>query len=85
MTASAAKDLFDLRIGDPVAVMEWDGAFRNEASAIVTVREAGPLLIVLQDGRSYGTRDGLGHGLAFGTRIRPATIRDELALSVLAS
>jgi hypothetical protein len=85
MSASASKDLSDLKIGDQVAVMEWDAAYRNEASAIKTVREAGPLLIVLQDGRSYGTRDGLGRGPAFGTRIRAATIRDEMALSVLAS
>jgi hypothetical protein len=84
MTAATSKDLYDLRIGDQVAVMEWDAAYRNEASAIGTIREAGPLLIVLNDGRSYSTRDGLGRGLAFGTRIRPATIRDEMALSVLA-
>jgi hypothetical protein len=85
MQAPASKDLTDLKIGDQVAVMEWDAAYRNEASAIGTIREAGPLLIVLHDGRSYSARDGLGCGLAFGSRIRPATIRDEMALSVLAS
>lgn len=80
---AARIDLSELRIGDSVAVMAWDAALRNEASEISTVREAGPKFIVLRDGRMYSA-DGLGCGLAFGTRIRPATIRDEMALSVLA-
>lgn len=74
-----------LRVGDFVAVMDWDAVFCDEVEEIATVHEVGSLFIVLADGRTYSTWDGMGSGRAFGTRIRPASIRDEMALAVLAN
>lgn len=80
-----ANSCVQLRAGDMVAVMAWDAMFVDEADEITTVREAGSLFIVLADGRTYSTWDGIGSGKAFGTRIRPARIRDEMALAVMSN
>ena len=80
-----ANSCSQLRAGDMVAVMAWDAVFADEVDEIATVQESGSLFIVLADGRTYSTWDGMGSGGAFGTRIRPARIRDEMSLAVMAN
>jgi hypothetical protein len=74
-----------LRAGDIVAVLAWNAGHNGEVDEIATVQEVGPLMAVLTDGRTYSTRDGQGFGPAFGTRIRLAKVRDEMALAVSAN